>query len=185
MSESHPTQVLRDEHQWILAVAEALERLLGAPPSAMDFDTVEKCVTFIRLFADACHHGKEEDLLFPVLEEQGMPRDSGPIAVMLHEHRLGREAAAAMRKALPGARDGDEDDRLRLVHAGRSYIDLIRGHIGKEDHVLFNMADQMVSGETRVRLCAAYDETCSHAFEGCTKAQLEALGREIVGHPGR
>jgi hemerythrin-like domain-containing protein len=185
MPESHPTQVLRDEHQWILAVAEALEGFLGAPPDAMDFDAVEKCVTFIRLFADACHHGKEEDLLFPVLEERGMARDSGPIAVMLHEHRLGREAAAAMRNALPGAREGDESDRLRLVHAGRGYIDLIRGHIGKEDHVLFNMADQLVSGEARVRLCAAYDGTCSHEFEGCTKIELEALGREIVRRAGQ
>jgi len=145
---------------------------------------VEKCVTFIRLFADACHHGKEEDLLFPALEEQGLPRDSGPIAVMLHEHRLGREAAAAMRTALPAAREGDRDARLRLTNAGRGYIDLIRGHIGKEDHVLFNMADQMVTGESRVRLCAAYDGTCHHAFEGCTKAQLEALGREIMERSG-
>lgn len=181
MAEEHPTRVLRDEHQWILAVAEALERLLGATPDAVDYDGVEKCVTFIRLFADACHHGKEEDLLFPALEATGLPRDSGPIAVMLHEHRLGREAVVAMRAALPGARSGDAGDRLRLVHAGRGYIDLIRGHIGKEDHVLFDMADQMVAGAARTRLCAAYDGTCAHSFEGCTKAQLEALGREILG----
>ena len=182
MAEDHPTQVLRDEHQWILAVADALERFLGVPPGEMDWDAVEKCITFIRLFADACHHGKEEDLLFPALEEGGLPSDSGPIAVMLYEHRLGREAVAAMRNALPQARGGEADARLRLVNAGRGYIDLIRGHIGKEDHVLFNMADQMVTGERRVRLCAAYDGTCSHSFEGCTKAQLEALGREILGN---
>lgn len=181
MTESHPTQVLRDEHQWILAVAAALDRLLGAPPEALDFDAVEKCVTFIRLFADACHHGKEEDLLFPTLEAHGLPRDSGPIAVMLHEHRLGREATAAMRAALPAAREGDGDARTRLIHAGRGYVDLIRGHIGKEDNVLFHMADQMVVGQARVRLCAAYDGTCHHDFEGCTKAQLEELGREILG----
>lgn len=181
MTESHATQVLRDEHQWILAVAGALERLLGATPEALDFDAVEKCVTFIRLFADACHHGKEEGLLFPALEDQGLPRDTGPIAVMLHEHRLGREATAVMSAALPEAREGDAGARTRLMHAGRNYIDLIRGHIGKEDHVLFHMADQMVTGESRARLCAAYDGTCHHAFEGCTKAQLEALGREILG----
>ncbi|MDT8340695.1 MAG: hemerythrin domain-containing protein [Longimicrobiales bacterium] len=180
-NETGATEVLRDEHQWILAVADALERLLGAPPREMDFDAVERCVTFIRLFADACHHGKEEDLLFPALEACGLPRDSGPIAVMLHEHRLGREAAAAMARALPGARGGDADDHRRLAHAGRGYIDLIRGHIGKEDHVLFGMADQVVTGSRLTRLCAAYDGTCDHTFEGCSKTQLEALGRQILG----
>jgi len=173
--------VLRDEHQWILAVSSALEELLDVPAQSRDFDTIEKCVTFIRLFADACHHGKEEDLLFPALQECGLPRESGPIAVMLQEHRLGREAARAMRDALPAAREGDADAGRRLENAGRGYIHLIRGHIGKEDQVLFNMADQMVRGDRRGRLCTAYEATCSHTFEGCTKRQLEELGREILG----
>ena len=135
---------------------------------------------FIRLFADACHHGKEEDLLFTTLEEHGMPRDAGPIAVMLYEHRLGREHVAAMVAALPGARRAEEGAVPRLVNAGRSYVELIRNHILKEDNVLFDMADQMVGGMARSALCAAYDESCHHSFEGCTKVQLEELGREIL-----
>lgn len=185
MAEEHPTQVLRDEHQWILAVSGALEKLLSVESDAMDYDAVEKCVRFIRLFADACHHGKEEDLLFPALEGCGLPHDSGPIAVMLHEHRLGRQAVAVMLDALPEAREGNEQAQNRLVQAGRGYVDLIRNHIGKEDHVLFDMADRMVVGERRTTLCAAYDGTCHHTFEDCTKAQLEALGREIVGEDQR
>jgi hemerythrin-like domain-containing protein len=185
MTESHPTRVLREEHQWILAVSDALESLLSAEP-ALDYEAVEQCVTFIRLFADACHHGKEEDLLFPALEACGLPHHAGPIAVMLHEHRLGREAVAIMREALPQARQGNAEARARLVGAGRGYIELIRNHIGKENHVLFDMADSMVLGERRTRLCAAYDGTCHHTFEECTKAQLEALGRDIIGraNPG-
>jgi hemerythrin-like domain-containing protein len=184
MSETHPTEVLRDEHRWILGVAEALEGLLGARPERLDHDRVAECIRFIRLFADACHHGKEEDLLFPALEACGMSREAGPIAVMLHEHRLGREHVAAMSRALAGSREGDPADRARLLHAGRAYIDLIRHHILKEDHVLFEMADQMVEGETRRGLCEAYDGTCAHTFDGCTKAQLEALGREILSWRG-
>ena len=67
------TQRLREEHVWILRVADVLERLVEASEAgaAMDFEAVEDCVTFVRLFADACHHGKEEDLLFPALEERG------------------------------------------------------------------------------------------------------------------
>jgi len=71
MDEGHttPTAVLRDEHVLILEVADTLERMLAdeADGVPLDFDAVDRCITFFRLFADACHHGKEEDLLFPEL----------------------------------------------------------------------------------------------------------------------
>jgi hemerythrin-like domain-containing protein len=181
VTETHPTQVLRDEHQWILAVADALSSLLAEPVDSLDYDRIDKCIDFIRLFADACHHGKEEDHLFTALVEQGMPSDRGPIAVMLHEHRMGREKVGTMVSAMPGARDGSSSDRGRLIRAGLGYVDLIRDHILKEDNVLFQMADQTLMGPACARLCAAYDGTCDHTFEGRTKAELEALGREILG----
>ena len=180
MEHTHPTRVLREEHQRILEVADALEAVLDGDPGGLDFDRLEKCIRFIRLFADACHHGKEEDLLFPALQEQGLPRDSGPIAVMLHEHRLGRRFASTMADNVEGARQGDGDAWSRLERAGRDYVGLIRGHILKEDNVLFGMADQLVAGPACARLCAAYDGTEGDTFGGCTKAELEALGREIV-----
>ncbi len=37
-----------------------------------------KVVDFIRNFADRCHHGKEEDNLFPAMEKRGIPRQAGP-----------------------------------------------------------------------------------------------------------
>ncbi|MEZ4416463.1 MAG: hemerythrin domain-containing protein [Gemmatimonadota bacterium] len=173
------TGVLRAEHQRILQVVAVLEPLLEADPGLLDLATIGKCVRFFRLFADACHHGKEEGLLFPALEARGMPHDAGPIAVMLHEHRLGRHHVAAMAAAL-GEGEGHAVDAAGLVRAGRDYIELIRGHILKEDHVLFEMADQMVVGPPCDRLCAAYASTADDRYEGCTRVQLEALGDEIV-----
>ena len=181
MNAPDTTAVLRQEHQKILQVAGALEALLDVRPAPLDLDAVEKCVRFFRLYADACHHGKEEDLLFPELEARGMPRHGGPIAVMLEEHRMGREFVRAMGDNLEAARGGDDVATSRVVNAGRGYIDLIRGHIMKEDHVLFNMADQIVDAPACARLCASYDEVCASTFDGCTKAQLESLAAEIVG----
>jgi len=182
MSRLDPTGVLREEHRWILDVAGALEEELDRPPpGARDPEQLERCVRFIRLFADACHHGKEEDQLFPVLEDHGMPRDSGPIAVMLAEHREGRRLAGIMKDALPGIRQGNPAAMESFERAGRDYVSLIRGHIGKEDGVLFRVADQIISAPACARLCEAYEKTCNSTFEGCTKAELEELGREILG----
>jgi len=179
-----PTRILRDQHQNILKVADVLERLLNAAP--LDYNAVADCVRFIRLYADALHHGKEEDLLFPELVARGMPNEDGPVGVMLYEHTLGRGFAKAMAEALPEARSGDPAAARRLADAGRSYIHLIREHIMKEDEVLFEMADGMIDAPACRRLCAAYDHVCQRRFDGCTVAELEAiLERLAARHPSQ
>lgn len=183
MNSETASGVLREEHQRILQVVQVLEsRLddftLGRAP---DFDALEDCVTFFRLFADACHHGKEEELLFPELENAGLPGNAGPIAVMLEEHRYGRALVAGMAESLPGARAGDGRERIALERNGRGYVDMIRAHIGKEDNVLFHMADQLVGGSACRQLCASYEQADSCLFEQRTKAQLEELAVRLTG----
>jgi len=179
---SSPTGLLREEHQLILKVARRLDHLLALEDDGvgLDYDTVDQCITFFRLFADACHHGKEEDLLFPGLEAVGMPRDSGPIAVMLYEHDQGRVFVRAMASNIEAAKDGDNAAGHQLREAARGFIDLIVAHISKEDNILFNMADGMISGPACETLCARYDEVCSGRFEGRTKDDLERLAAEIL-----
>jgi len=157
------TSRLREEHQLILQVADAMQALVaeGEGPDGLDFDTIGDCVTFIRLFADACHHGKEEDLLFPELEAAGLPRNPlGP------------------------ARQGDEQALATLQNAARGYIDLIRGHILKEDNILFEMADQAVRGSACDRLCGGYGAVCARRFEGHSKEELQALAGSIRERAG-
>jgi hemerythrin-like domain-containing protein len=175
------TQVLRDEHVWILEIADVLECVVEAEATTetLDMEAADKCVRFIRLFADACHHGKEEDLLFPEMENAGLSRTSGPIAVMLEEHRMGREYVGVMRKALDDVKAGDGGAVRTFVDGAYSYIQLIRNHIMKEDHVLFDIADRVVDGPACKTLCTAYDGVCAQRFEGCTKAQLEELANEL------
>ncbi len=173
------TEILRAEHRLILEVTSVLERVLDSGDD--DHDALGDCVTFFRLFADACHHGKEEDLLFPALEQEGMPVDVGPIAVMLEDHRIGRQFVARMADALPGAANGDAVAAAEFAEAGRGWIELIRQHIAKEDGILFEMADGMVVGPSCKDLCAAYDEVCARRFEGKPLEDLEALAEKLRG----
>jgi hemerythrin-like domain-containing protein len=161
------TSRLRDEHQLILQVADAMQALLASAEGP-----------------DACHHGKEEDLLFPELEAAGLPRNQGPIAVMLYEHQQGRAFAQQMADALAPARQGDEPALAALQKAARGYIDLIRGHILKEDRILFEMADQAVRGSACERLCGGYGAVCARRFEGHSKEELQALAANIRERAG-
>jgi hemerythrin-like domain-containing protein len=182
-----PTGVLREEHQLILRVLDVLQKIVeNGGAGDWDVDAMEECVAFFRLFADACHHGKEEDLLFPELETRGMSKDEGPIAVMLLEHRQGRALVAQMAEGLEGARKGEEVGTAKFDSAARAYIELLRRHIFKEDNVLFNMADFMFDAPGCQRLCGGYDAVCARRFEGQTKDELEILAGNLLsryGHP--
>lgn len=175
------TTVLRNEHQIILNVLDALNRFLdaGTRKGNWHWDALGECVTFFRLYADACHHGKEEDLLFPELVAKGMPREGGPIAVMLYEHQQGRQFVRAMRETLPDARAGEQEARDRFVEAGRAFFSLLTEHIGKEDHCLFAMADEMMDQTSCMGLCRKYQDVCRSQFEGETKAKLEDLAGRL------
>jgi len=96
---------------------------------------------FFQQFADQCHHAKEEDVLFPLLKQRGIPEQGGPIGVMLHEHVLGRDCVGRMR----AASQVQPFDARKFAEAARQYIPLLRQHIFKENNVLFRMAEQVMS----------------------------------------
>ncbi len=144
MTTNSPIDMLRAEHR---VIERALDLLLALTRAdELDVDAGRDAVAFLRGFADELHHGKEEHRLFPLLEERGLPRHAGPLAVMLHEHEQGRGAIAAMDAAL------DAGDATAFKRAAEGYVALLRDHIAKEDGVLFPMADSMLDDPTRARL---------------------------------
>jgi len=155
-----PTSELSQEHQAILEMIRILglmaERLeAGAPVAAKD---LEEAVEFIRVFADRCHHAKEEGHLFPEMERAGIPRGRGPIAVMLAEHDQGRKHAAAMAAALRGAGKGHKKARAAFAAAARGYGEILTRHIFKEDRILFPMADDKLSPDQQASLEECFAE---------------------------
>lgn len=143
------TEILISEHRVIERVIDSLQVAAqqlesGAPVRAGFFLDASD---FIKGFADGCHHRKEEGVLFRAMTLSGVPVQGGPIGVMLQEHELGRKYNRAMREAAQKMAAGDETARLAVVKAARSYIDLLRQHIAKEDGVLFPMAEQIIPAD--------------------------------------
>jgi len=104
------TEELRKEHSAIEVMLGILEEISARLESGakVDPDHLERILEFIRIFADKCHHGKEEDFLFPAMEKAGIPREGGgPIGCMLSEHDMGRERVKGMTEALARFRGGD------------------------------------------------------------------------------
>src|SRR4030042_501651 len=98
---NNDTATLRHEHEAILRMLDATEETASGLNRGAQVapETLSGLLEFFKLFADKCHHGKEEDALFPLLEKKGMSKQGGPIAVMLHEHTLGRSLIREMSDA--------------------------------------------------------------------------------------
>ena len=132
-----PTQILSDEHRVIERVLAALEGLTQRPVAG---DNWRKALDFFRCFADQCHHFKEEKVLFPALEAHGIPREGGPIGVMLLEHEEGRAHVRAMAAAVEQLESSDVEVTETLLNHARAYFALLREHIQKEEDILLNCA---------------------------------------------
>jgi len=156
---TYATQELRDEHEGIKVAIAVLDRLAEDLESGrtVEVDDLDGLVDFLRTFADRCHHGKEEDLLFPALENAGIPREGGPIGVMLTDHTHGREFIRAMGDALPGLHDGDPNARQAFASAAHGYARLLTEHIEKENNCLFGMAEQHLSQEEHAELAEGFE----------------------------
>ena len=126
---------LRADHETILAELAKLE----ADPAGY----AKEFLKFTAEFAEP-HHHKEEEVLFPKLEEKGIPKDGGPIGVMLMEHEMKRGYV----KELAG---GD------ISAAGR-IISLLRDHIAKENDILYPMAEQVLSEEELAGMASKCEE---------------------------
>jgi hemerythrin-like domain-containing protein len=154
---------LRAEHDGIKLMLKILSAIVDQAEKGgqVDTDHLNQIMEFMMVFVDNCHHGKEEELLFPALTAAGVPLEGGPVGVMLHEHTLGRRSVQAMFDALADYKAGDEKAIQDFAANARQYINLLNAHIDKENNVLYPMGEKLLSNETDARLLEGF-ETIEH-----------------------
>lgn len=171
-----PTDILRNEHieikKMLTILGTVIERInSGEKVSTQD---LEKIIDFIKVFVDKCHHGKEEKILFPRLEEAGIPRYGGPIGVMLMEHEEGRRYVKNMAEDIERFKKGVEATLDVFNKNAVNYVALLEQHIWKEDNILFNLADQHIPSSKQEEILHLFEEF-EEGIKGEHEKQLEAL----------
>ncbi|MHB9031951.1 MAG: hemerythrin domain-containing protein [Anaerolineae bacterium] len=153
---------LTNEHQAILAALQTLEKMRAVFLNTHKIDAADMTdfIGFLREFADKCHHGKEELLLFPALVAAGVQAEGGPITALTADHNLSRKLVVEM-----GAAAQDQDE-VRMANASQEYIRLLRLHIPKEEDTVFSLAERILSQQRLAEL-----------FEG-----FEAHEEHVIGH---
>src|SRR5574341_1224355 len=107
--------------------------------------------------------------------ERGFPREAGPIAVMLHEHDVGRAFVRGIAEAAtsPAA---DPAPVRRIIENGRGFIQLLRAHIEKENTILFPMADNVLGPEDQAYLEKEFERfEAEETGAGVHEASLKLL----------
>jgi hemerythrin-like domain-containing protein len=146
---------LKHEHEAILSALKILDTINdgiagGAKPDRNDLSNF---IGFLKEFADKCHHGKEEGMLFPALVASGMSEHGAVIAGMLAEHAQGRDYIKQMGLAI-----AVRPDYVTFAYAGRGYSSLLKNHIQKENNVLFPMAEDALGKGKLEQLYDSFEE---------------------------
>lgn len=135
------TASLRRDHELIEKVIKAMESTIQLLNDGKQIpeSILLPVIDFSKNFTDVCHHSKEENSLFPALEQAGMPRNMGPIAMMLMDHERSREIGKEMENS---AQDYiSSGNPTKLISDMQQYVEHITEHLWKENNRLFMMAE--------------------------------------------
>ncbi len=147
---------LMNEHEAILSAIQILERMMVVVEKSPSVDAkdIHDFIGFLKEFADKCHHGKEEGLLFPAMIGAGVADKGGPIGVMLVEHTQGRQFIRDMEGSI-----SPNVEPVKLAQAARGYANLFQGCIYKKKIcMLFPMAERVLSEAQLEKLYEGFEE---------------------------
>ena len=148
------------EHEAVKTTLKVLGNIsqeIGKSSRIPNTEHIEQLFEFFTVFVDKCHHGKEEDLLFPAMEAVGISREGGPIGVMLSEHQQGRDLVLKMKQDLSAIVNGDATATKKFKEHADAYVNLLNYHIDKENGVLFPMAMEHISEQRLIEMKSGFD----------------------------
>jgi DUF438 domain-containing protein len=171
-------ELLKQDHEITERVFAAMEKLF-ASKSGPTPAQVASLLDYVRQYVDQCHNMKEERYLFPLMEQRGIPRGSGPLAVMLGEHELGRTILARLAPLAEVFIAGDRAALPGLRAAFEEYAGLCKDHFWKENDILYPMAQGVMSEADGAAVVAGIEEV-EAGLGPQTRARYYRVGDEIV-----
>lgn len=128
--------LMLEEHRLIERMLNVLEACAGRMERghALESGTLDSILEFLRVYADAGHHAKEEDVFFPALAAQGFEPEASAVNALQAQHEGGRGLLRELREAMTGVRRGNAASRQAFAATAMEYVALLREHIRLEDH---------------------------------------------------
>lgn len=153
-----PTEVLRHEHDLIFVMLMVVDSVCLRIESGRQVESghLRDMIDFMRNFIDRSHHVREEEIFFPALEAAGLPREAVPIVSMVNEHEICRALLGSMEDAF-GRMERGHEAAGQFRDAARHYLELLVGHIARENNVLFPLAEKKLSDARQDAIMEGFD----------------------------
>jgi hemerythrin-like domain-containing protein len=142
-----PVGPLMIEHRLIERMLNLMQKEFDRIKANMEVDPefafvdpvfIDTAVDFIRTYADHCHHGKEEGLLFKALEEKNLSQEHRRImAELVKDHAWARETTNNLVKAKEGYLLESPGAVNDLMLHFEELVGFYPRHIEKEDQHFF------------------------------------------------
>jgi PAS domain S-box-containing protein len=170
-------ELLKQDHEITERVFAAMETLFAsaAGPSP---EQVSLLVEYLLGYVERCHNQKEEQHLFPRLQEKGMPRDGGPLGVMLQEHARAQELLSQL-VPLGAAFAAGAGGLPELRAAFDDYAALCKDHFWKENDILYPLAQRLLSEQEAGEVVRGI-EAVEASLGGDTRARYYRSARTLI-----
>ncbi|MCJ7508293.1 MAG: hemerythrin domain-containing protein [candidate division Zixibacteria bacterium] len=135
-----PVGPLMIEHRLIERMVKLVERKLERiiQEKQMNTNFIEIVVDFFRTYADRCHHGKEEGILFRELVNENLSSEHKKIMdELINEQILARKTVGRLVGAKERYTQGMTDARPEVVECLKLLVEFYPAHIEKEDKHFF------------------------------------------------
>lgn len=158
-----PIRDLTEEHGGILLMLTVMEKISAKLKRGEEIEKkhLVQIVEFLKNFADLCHHGKEEGILFPQLEK--LKINNIVINKLLGEHKTGRDLIRGISESVSDFAAGNPE-AFHIAENIDGYILLLRKHI-RDENMLFDQAGRLIP------------ETIQQDIS----KQFEKLERDVIG----
>src|SRR5512146_2659922 len=141
------TRVLREEHQLIkdamVAMAEVIKELEKG--TCLDGRLVVEIAQSFATFVGRAHHPKEDFLLSMIRTRCGCT-GKYPVRTFYEEHHRVELLLAELSKTAQEYSEAVHGSSGPLVQCLGDVLDFYPGHMWKADHILFPIADELLSG---------------------------------------
>jgi hemerythrin-like domain-containing protein len=122
-------------------------------------ELIDSGIDFFRTYADQCHHGKEEDILFRDLAEKRLsPEHKKLMDELIQEHRFGRETVGKLFSAKERYGKGDTAALNEIIGFLKKLVEFYPVHIEKEDNHFFMPCMEYFSKGERDVMLRQFDE---------------------------
>lgn len=179
------TQVLREEHRLIESAILAFTGIIKDldAGTAVDRRRVWEIAQSFKTYVQRRHHSKE-DFLLSMVRARGRSAAEYPFRTFYEEHQRIQSLLTGLAKASHEYLEAFPDTSESLVYSLRNVVDFYPGHMWKAEHLLFPLADELLSETDQGVLIQQFDWIDSVVGADMNE-ELRAIVAEFRPEPSR